>query len=122
MSYPTFWGVPKQLIDKYGQTKWTSHLADGTGFGGNLYKLTKWDQGRPPRVHRQRQLLGQAGDHSACQLHAVQRRQHRSGPTTSLVLATPRTSPSAELATAKALKGSTYQQVTALSISYLHVS
>ena len=42
MSYPTFWGVPRQLIDKYGQFKWTSHLADGSGFGGNLYKLTRW--------------------------------------------------------------------------------
>jgi peptide/nickel transport system substrate-binding protein/oligopeptide transport system substrate-binding protein len=43
LSYPTSWAVPKQLIDRYGQTKWTEHLADGAGFGGNLYKVTKWD-------------------------------------------------------------------------------
>lgn len=43
LSYPTSWGVPKQLIDTYGQNKWTDHLADGTGFGGNLYKVTQWD-------------------------------------------------------------------------------
>jgi ABC-type oligopeptide transport system substrate-binding subunit len=39
MSYPTFWGVPKQLIDKYGQTEWTNHLTDNGPFGGNLYLL-----------------------------------------------------------------------------------
>jgi peptide/nickel transport system substrate-binding protein/oligopeptide transport system substrate-binding protein len=36
--------VPQQLIAKYGQTKWTDHLADGSGLGGNLYKLTRWDK------------------------------------------------------------------------------
>jgi ABC-type oligopeptide transport system substrate-binding subunit len=39
MSYPTFWGVPQQLIAKYGQTKWTDHLTDNGPFGGNLYLL-----------------------------------------------------------------------------------
>jgi peptide/nickel transport system substrate-binding protein/oligopeptide transport system substrate-binding protein len=43
LSYPTSWGVPKQLIDKYGQSKWIDHLADGAGFGGGLYKVTRWD-------------------------------------------------------------------------------
>jgi peptide/nickel transport system substrate-binding protein/oligopeptide transport system substrate-binding protein len=42
-SYPTSWAVPKQLIDRYGQTKWVDHLADGAGFGGNLYKVVQWD-------------------------------------------------------------------------------
>jgi ABC-type oligopeptide transport system substrate-binding subunit len=41
-SYPSSWAVPKLLIDKYGE-KWTDHLADNGGFGGNLYKVTKWD-------------------------------------------------------------------------------
>jgi peptide/nickel transport system substrate-binding protein/oligopeptide transport system substrate-binding protein len=41
-SYPTTWAVPQQLISKYAD-KWTDHLADGTGFGGNQFKLTKWD-------------------------------------------------------------------------------
>jgi peptide/nickel transport system substrate-binding protein/oligopeptide transport system substrate-binding protein len=41
-SYSTTWAVPQQLIDRYGN-EWTNHLADGTGFGGNLYKVTKWD-------------------------------------------------------------------------------
>jgi oligopeptide transport system substrate-binding protein len=43
LSYPTSWAVPRQLIDKYGQTKWTDHLADGSGLSGNLYKVTQWD-------------------------------------------------------------------------------
>jgi oligopeptide transport system substrate-binding protein len=43
LSYPTSWAVPKQLIDRYGQAKWTDHLGDGAGFGGNLYKVAKWD-------------------------------------------------------------------------------
>ena len=47
MSYPTFWGVPKQLIDQHGQTKWFDHLQDGSGFGGNLYKLTRWQHPTP---------------------------------------------------------------------------
>jgi oligopeptide transport system substrate-binding protein len=41
-TYSTSWAVPKQLIDKYAD-KWTNHLADGSGFGGNLYKVTRWD-------------------------------------------------------------------------------
>jgi peptide/nickel transport system substrate-binding protein/oligopeptide transport system substrate-binding protein len=45
-SFPTSWAVPKQLIDRYGQAKWTDHLADGAGFGGNLYKVTTWDHKR----------------------------------------------------------------------------
>jgi peptide/nickel transport system substrate-binding protein/oligopeptide transport system substrate-binding protein len=43
LSLPPSWAAPKRLIDQYGQTKWTDHLADGAGFGGNLYKVTKWD-------------------------------------------------------------------------------
>lgn len=35
--------APKQLIEKYGIKEWTQHLADGSGFGGNLYKVTLWD-------------------------------------------------------------------------------
>ena len=42
LSYPSSWAAPKQLIDKYGE-QWTDHLADGSGFGGNLYKVTTWD-------------------------------------------------------------------------------
>ncbi len=42
MTYPTSWAVPEQLITQYGN-KFTEHLADGNGFGGDLFKVTKWD-------------------------------------------------------------------------------
>ena len=42
MTYPTSYAVPEQLVNQYGN-KYTEHLADGTGFGGDLFKVTKWD-------------------------------------------------------------------------------
>ena len=41
LCFPVSYAVPSQLIDKYGKT-WTQHLADGQGFGGNMYKVTSW--------------------------------------------------------------------------------
>src|SRR5579883_218101 len=43
LTYPVAFAQPEQLIDRYGQTAWTSHLTDHGGFGGNLYKLQTWD-------------------------------------------------------------------------------
>jgi oligopeptide transport system substrate-binding protein len=40
--YPTADAQPEQLISKYGPKAWTQHLTDGTGFGGNQYKLVSW--------------------------------------------------------------------------------
>jgi peptide/nickel transport system substrate-binding protein/oligopeptide transport system substrate-binding protein len=34
---------PRQLIERFGRTEWPDHLADGSGFGGSLFKLTVWD-------------------------------------------------------------------------------
>ncbi len=42
MTYPTSWAVPEQLISQYGN-KFTDHLVDNGGFGGDLFKVTKWD-------------------------------------------------------------------------------
>ena len=42
LSYPTGDAQPQQLISQYGST-WTSHLTDGGGFGGNIYKVKVWD-------------------------------------------------------------------------------
>jgi len=41
-TYPTSWAQPRQLVERYGK-RWTDHLADGGGFGGNLFKVTKWE-------------------------------------------------------------------------------
>jgi ABC-type oligopeptide transport system substrate-binding subunit len=38
----TAWAVPRHLIETYGD-KWTEQLTENGGFGGNLYRLTKWD-------------------------------------------------------------------------------
>ena len=43
LTYPTAYAQPRQLIERYGDKKWTSHLTDGAGFGGNLYKVARWD-------------------------------------------------------------------------------
>ena len=42
LTYPTSYAVPQNMIKQYG-SKWTDHLADNGGFGGNLMKLTLWD-------------------------------------------------------------------------------
>jgi oligopeptide transport system substrate-binding protein len=34
---------PKQLITQYGVAKWTDHLTDNGGFGGNLFNVKVWD-------------------------------------------------------------------------------
>ncbi len=42
MTYPTSFAVPEQLISQYGN-KYTEHLVDNGGFGGDIFKVTKWD-------------------------------------------------------------------------------
>ena len=42
LTYPTSFAVPQNMIKQYG-SKWIEHLTDNGGFGGNLYKVTKWD-------------------------------------------------------------------------------
>lgn len=41
LCFPVSYAVPSQLVQKYGKS-WTNHLADGQGFGGNMYKVTSW--------------------------------------------------------------------------------
>jgi peptide/nickel transport system substrate-binding protein/oligopeptide transport system substrate-binding protein len=121
MSYPTFWGVPKQLIDKYGQTKWTDHMTDGSGLGGNIYKLTKWDKAGHLEFTANDSFWGKKPiiQHVNYTLYKdvnTEWADYKSG------VGDASNFPSTELATAKALKGSTFQQVTALSVSYLRVN
>jgi oligopeptide transport system substrate-binding protein len=42
LTTPGALGIPKQLIPA-DPDHWMERLADGKGFGGNLYKVTKWD-------------------------------------------------------------------------------
>ncbi|HEX9069935.1 MAG TPA: ABC transporter substrate-binding protein, partial [Ktedonobacterales bacterium] len=53
LTSPTAWAQPRQLIERYGANfepivhpntfHWTDHLADGGGFGGNLFTVKRWD-------------------------------------------------------------------------------
>jgi oligopeptide transport system substrate-binding protein len=38
------WAVPRTLVEQYG-ADWANHLADGDGFGGDLFKVTSLDFG-----------------------------------------------------------------------------
>jgi peptide/nickel transport system substrate-binding protein/oligopeptide transport system substrate-binding protein len=41
LSYPVAYAVPQQTITTYGKD-WTKHLADASGLGGSLYKVSAW--------------------------------------------------------------------------------
>lgn len=51
LAYPAAAAVPEQLIKQYGN-KYIDHLADGAGFGGNLFKVTTWDHKGSLRLTR----------------------------------------------------------------------
>jgi peptide/nickel transport system substrate-binding protein/oligopeptide transport system substrate-binding protein len=120
MTYPTYFAVPKQLIDKYGQTKWTDHLADGSGLGGSVYRLTRWDKaghleftandsftwGKPAIIqHVNYTLYKDVNTEFADYKSGV-------GDVASLF-------PAAEVTTAKSLRGSTYHQSSQLGVQYI---
>jgi len=121
LSYPTSWAVPKKLIDQYGQTKWTDHLIDNGGFGGSLYKLTVWDHAG--------HLAMVANDKYWGTKPIVQKIQWTLYKDINTLWADYKSGvgdlgyfPAAELATAKALKGSTEIETPALTVHYLRVN
>jgi oligopeptide transport system substrate-binding protein len=123
VTYPTYFAVPKQLIDKYGQTKWTDHLADGNGLGGSVYRLTRWDKaghleftandkfswGKPAIIQHVNYTLYKDVNTEWADYQAGV------GDVATLF-------PAANIATAKTLKGSTYYASTELAIDYLRVN
>jgi oligopeptide transport system substrate-binding protein len=122
VTYPTYFAVPKQLIDKYGQTKWVDHLVDNGGLGGSVYKMTKWDHaghleftandkfswGKPAIIQHVNYTLYK----DVNTLWA----DYKSGVGDLGYF------PAAEINTAKTLKGSTYHTSTELAIDYLRVN
>jgi peptide/nickel transport system substrate-binding protein/oligopeptide transport system substrate-binding protein len=44
LTAPASWAVPRALVEKYG-ADWANHLANGGGFGGDLFKVTSLDFG-----------------------------------------------------------------------------
>jgi len=117
LTYPSSWATPKALIEHYAD-RWTEHLADNGGFGGNLFNLTKWDhQGhldfeRNDRFWGKKPLLKEIhytlyNDPG----HAWAAYKEGEGDV-GYPLAT-------ELEIAKGVKGSTFHQVPQLASSYL---
>jgi peptide/nickel transport system substrate-binding protein/oligopeptide transport system substrate-binding protein len=120
VTYPTYFDVPKQLIDKYGQTKWPDHLADGTGLGGSVYKLTRWDKAghleftANDKFNWGKQAIIQHVNYTLYKDVNTEFADYKSGvgDVSSLF-------PAAELNTAKNLKNSNYHSGTELAVSYI---
>ena len=116
-SYPTSWAQPKQLIDQY-KDKWTDHLADGSGFGGNLFKVTKWDHAG--------HLEMAVNDNFWGQKPTIQKIQYTLYKDTGTAWAAYKAGEgdvgfplAQEIDIAKTLKGSTFNQIPQLAVSYL---
>jgi oligopeptide transport system substrate-binding protein len=116
-SYPTSWAVPKQLIDQY-KDKWTDHLADGSGFGGNLFKVTKWDHAGHLELAVNDNFWGQKPE--------IQKVQYTLYKDTGTAWAAYKAGSgdvgfplAQEIDIAKNLKGSTFNQIPQLAVSYL---
>jgi peptide/nickel transport system substrate-binding protein/oligopeptide transport system substrate-binding protein len=123
VTYPTSFAVPKQLIDKYGQKTWPDHLADGSGLGGGVYRLTKWDKAghleftandsfswdKPAVIQHVNYTLYKDVNTEFADYQAG------AGDVATLF-------PAAEITTAKSLRGSTYYTSTELAVDYLRVN
>jgi len=126
-TYPTSWAQPRQLIDRYG-AKWTGHLADGGGFGGDLFKLTRWEPGGSFPAHIGRLTLARNdafwGRKPALREvdYALYGNSHALWADYTAGtgdVASPPTA-AADLAAARALPG--YAEIPLLTVRYLHVS
>jgi oligopeptide transport system substrate-binding protein len=117
LTYPTAWAVPGQLIEQYG-VRWTDHLADNAGFGGSLFKLTRWDHQGHLGFERNERFWGQKPELKEVQYSFFKDTgaawaAYKAGvgdigyPVTD------------ELDIAKALIGSSFHQVSLLAFSYL---
>jgi peptide/nickel transport system substrate-binding protein/oligopeptide transport system substrate-binding protein len=116
-SYPTSWAQPKQLITQFGD-KWTDHLGDGSGFGGNLFKVTKWDHAGHLELTVNDNFWGQKP--------TVQKVQYTLYKDTGTAWSAFKAGEgdvgfplSQEIDIAKNLKGSTLHQIPQLAVSYL---
>jgi len=114
-TYPTSWAQPKQLITQY-KDKWLDHLADGAGFGGNLFKLTKWDHAGHFSLTRNDSYWGQKA-----KLKEIDWTQYKDGTTQWNDFKSGKgdegTPTAADIANAKTLPG--YQEIPELTVRYL---
>jgi ABC-type oligopeptide transport system substrate-binding subunit len=57
LTYPNAWAVPQALISTYGE-RWTDHLADAGGLGGDLFKVVAWQPGNKLELLRNEHFWG----------------------------------------------------------------
>jgi peptide/nickel transport system substrate-binding protein/oligopeptide transport system substrate-binding protein len=125
----TAWAVPQTLVERYTApstgpryplitSTWTEHLADNGGFGGNLYRLTKWDHTGHVEFERNERFWGQKP--------LLRRIEYTLYKTTDVAWADflagqgdSSQPPLAQLDAAKRMKGATFQQTPQLSTAFL---
>jgi peptide/nickel transport system substrate-binding protein/oligopeptide transport system substrate-binding protein len=125
LTSPTTWAVPQQLIEQF-QDKSTNHLADAGGFGGNLFRLTRWDHaghlalernerfwGQTPRLRRIESGLYKSAD------AAWMTFKSGTGDVSSLSNDSDSTVAAADVREARTVKGVTVQQTSLLRLSFL---
>jgi peptide/nickel transport system substrate-binding protein/oligopeptide transport system substrate-binding protein len=57
LTYPVSYAVPRALIEAYG-ARWTAHLTDKGGFGGDLYTMGAFDPARGIILRRNQEFWG----------------------------------------------------------------
>jgi ABC-type oligopeptide transport system substrate-binding subunit len=117
LTTPLAWGVPQALVERFGD-KWSEHLADNGGFGGNLYRLTRWDHAGHLDLERNERFWGVKP-----QLRRIEYTLYKSldAAWPDFIAGNGDTAqpPLALLPVAKDLKGSTIQQSPLLGVSWL---
>jgi oligopeptide transport system substrate-binding protein len=117
-SYSTTWAQPQQLIDKYAD-KWIEHLADGTGFGGNLFKLTKWDHAGHLEMTANDKFWGSQKPTIQHVNYTLYKSVDTAWADYKAGTGDNSTPPSSELDIARGLKNSVYQESPLVSVSWI---
>jgi peptide/nickel transport system substrate-binding protein/oligopeptide transport system substrate-binding protein len=142
LTYPASWAVPQALVERYTRpavaqptypyaahttSTWIEHLADNGGFGGNLYRLTRWDHAGHLDLERNERFWG-----SKPVLRRVDYTLYKtvdagwtdftagSNDVSQVPILDARANPAVEVA--RTLKGVTLQQTFALSVAFLRIN
>jgi oligopeptide transport system substrate-binding protein len=130
LTYPASWGVPQSLVERYTTrapdpqqmpptaSTWTDHLADNGGFGGNLFKLTRWDHAGHLDFARNERFWGQKPLLKEIQ-YTLFRDPTGEWSTYEAGTGDVGSPPTTQIDAAKTLRGSTFHQMPQLAFSYL---
>jgi len=144
LTAPAAWAVPRALVERYTTlakdagipritSTWTDHLADNGGFGGNLYRLTRWDHAGHLKLERNERFWGQKlllrrieytlyKDASVAWSEFQTTGAGDVGYPAVANSSDPRGAIGYEIAAARALKGVTVQQTPLLAVSNLRLN